>query len=224
MQKNVDFSQLEIIGQKNFQYELYLSKEKIIYFCFAFIGLVNNLGFVLIITSAQQFSSKLNNDKLISYYPLALIALDSLSRFINSRFFITVSYFKRILFLTIYFYFGYIFLFIILSIIDNSTGFNQKLSFILTLIPAIIMGTGQAFGEATFLGYIRIFPKNYISGWSSGTGLSGIVGASLSLFFKLIDKEFDLKYLYLIISPITALFFFAFYTTYKIKKKIDYIT
>jgi battenin len=84
------------------------------------------------------------------------------------------------------------------------------------------MGTGQAFGEATILGYIRTFPKDYVSGWSSGTGFAGIFGASLSFLFKLIKENLDLKYLYLIISPIIALFFLAFYTTFKIKKNIDY--
>ena len=223
MKKNTDFTQLEKIDEpKKEATDPYFSKKKVIFFCFAFIGLVNNLGFVLIITSAQQFSSKLNDDKLIAFYPLGLIIFDSLSRFANSRFFITISYFKRILGLSIYFCFGYLFLFVILSIIDNSDNFNQKLAFSLTLIPAIIMGTGQAFGEATILGYIRTFPKDYVSGWSSGTGFAGIFGATLSLLFKLIKENLDLKYLYLIISPITALFFLAFYTTFKIKKNIDY--
>ena len=199
----------------------YISRKKLIYCCFSFIGLINNLGYVLIITSAQQFASKLNNDTLIAFYPLALILFNSISRFINSKFCITISYFKRVLGLSIYFCFGYLFLFTILTIIDNTNDFNNNLAFFLTLIPAVIMGTGQAFGEATFLGYIRTFPEDYVSGWSSGTGFAGVFGASLSLIFKLINENFDLKNLYLIISPITILFFFAFYITFKIKKNID---
>ena len=199
----------------------YISRKKLIYSCFTFIGLVNNLGYVLIITSAQQFASKVNDDALIAFYPLALIIFNSLSRLINSKYCITVSYFKRALGLSLYFCFGYLFLFTILTIIDSIDNFNQKLAFFLTLIPAVIMGTGQSFGEATFLGYIRTFPEDYVSGWSSGTGFAGVFGASLSLLFKLIDEEFELKYLYLMISPVTVLYFLAFYITYKIKKNID---
>ena len=199
----------------------YISRKKLIYVCFAFIGLVNNLGYVLIITSAQQFASKLNNDTLIAFYPLALIVFNSSARVINSKSCITISYFKRILFLSIYFCIGYLFLFAILLIIDNSDDFDEDLAFFLTLIPAVIMGTGQSFGEATFLGYIRTFPEDYVSGWSSGTGLAGVFGASLSLIFKLIQESFDLKNLYLIISPVTVLFFLAFYITYRIKNRID---
>ena len=199
----------------------YISRKKIIYCCFAFIGLVNNLGYVLIITSAQQFASKLNDDTLIAFYPLALILFNSISRFINSKYCITVSYFKRAIGLSIYFCFGYLFLFIILTIIDSIDDFNQKLAFFLTLIPAVIMGTGQSFGEATFLGYIRTFPEDYVSGWSSGTGFAGVFGASLSLTFKLLDDKFELKNLYLIVSPVTILYFLSFYITFRIKRNID---
>ena len=179
----------------------YKSRKIIIYLCFAFIGLVNNLGYTLIITGAQQFSSKVNDDTLIAFYPFALIAFNSVARFINSKYLITLSYFKRILGLSIYFFSGYLFLFIILTIIDSYEEFNQKLAFLLTLIPTIIMGTGQSLGEATFLGYIRTFPEDYVSGWSAGTGLAGIIAAILSLAFKLLEGHFDLKNLYIIISP-----------------------
>lgn len=212
---------VENANTNNKSIDPYASRKALIYACFIFIGLVNNLGYVLIITSAQQFASKLNNETLIAFYPLALILFNSISRFINSKYCITISYFKRILGLSIYFCFGYLFLFTVLTIIDYSKDFDQKLSFFLSLIPAIIMGTGQSFGEATFLGYIRTFPEDYVSGWSSGTGFAGVFGASLSLIFKIINEQFELKNLYLIISPVTIIFFFAFYITFRIKTNID---
>ena len=205
MEEKQNDSQLELGQETKKETDPYISRKKLIYFCFIFIGLINNLGYVLIITSAQQFASKLNNDTLIAFYPLALIIFNSISRFINSKYCITISYFKRILGLSFYFCFGYVFLFTVLTIIDNSKDFDQQLAFFLSLIPAVIMGTGQSFGEATFLGYIRTFPEDYVSGWSSGTGFAGIFGASLSLIFKIIEDQFDLKNLYLIISPITIL-------------------
>ena len=219
--KNDEHLEVENSNNNSKEIDPYASRKTLIYACFIFIGLVNNLGYVLIITSAQQFASKLNNETLIAFYPLALILFNSISRFINSKYCITISYFKRTLGLSIYFCFGYLFLFTILTIIDYSKDFDQKLAFFLSLIPAIIMGTGQSFGEATFLGYIRTFPEDYVSGWSSGTGFAGVFGASLSLIFKIITEKFDLKNLYLIISPITILFFFAFYITFRIKTNID---
>ena len=199
----------------------YKSRKALIYCCFAFIGLFNNLGYTLMITGAQQFSSKVKNDALIAFYPFALIALNTVARFINSRCLIRLSYFKRILGLSIYFGSGYISLFLILMIIDNVKDFNNTLAFLLTLIPTIIMGTGQCLGEATFLGYIRTFPEDYISGWSCGTGIAGVAAALLSLTFKLIGESFDLKYLYIIVAPVSILFFFAYFITHKIKTNID---
>lgn len=223
---DVDGSENNTEGSENKKKEIkeidpYKSKKVLIYCCFAFIGLVNNLGYTLIITGAQQFSSKVNDDTLIAFYPFALIAFNSVARFINSRYLITLSYFKRILGLSIYFCTGYVLLFIILTVIDSYSDFNQKVAFLLTLIPTVIMGTGQSLGEATFLGYIRTFPEDYVSGWSTGTGIAGILAAILSLTFKLIGDDFDLKNLYIIISPVTVLFFFAYYITYKIKTNID---
>ena len=220
-EKNNDYNSSDIDGSENNtegsadkqkeikEIDPYKSKKVLIYCCFAFIGLVNNLGYTLIITGAQQFSSKVNDDTLIAFYPFALIAFNSVARFINSRYLITFSYFKRILGLSIYFCTGYVLLFIILTVIDSYSDFNQKVAFLLTLIPTVIMGTGQSLGEATFLGYIRTFPEDYVSGWSTGTGIAGILAAILSLTFKLIGDDFDLKNLYIIISPVTVLFFFC---------------
>ena len=118
----------EKVQQKNSN-DPYISRKKLIYSCFTFIGLVNNLGYVLIITSAQQFASKVNDDRLIAFYPLVLILFNSISRFINSKYCITVTYFKRAIGLSIYFGFGYLFLFTILTIIDSFDDFNQKLAF-----------------------------------------------------------------------------------------------
>ena len=48
----------------------YGTKYKVVlFFLFFFMG-VNNLGYVLILTCSQQFSSKLDNPSLIALYPL----------------------------------------------------------------------------------------------------------------------------------------------------------
>lgn len=32
-------------------------------------------------------------------------------------------------------------------------------------------------GEAVILGYLKVFPSDLVSGWSSGTGMAGIMGS-----------------------------------------------
>ena len=190
--------------------------KSLFFILFLLIGLINNLGYVLILTGSQQFSSKLKSESLIALYPLALIGFSSISRFINSKFCIKVTYFKRLLGLSIYFFIGYISLFIILHIVESTDNFNNTLAFALTLIPSIIMGTGSAFGEATNLGYIRTFPKDFISGWSSGTGFAGVFGAFITLSCK--KFEWKLKNLYLLISPVAFIYFICFFISYKVKQ------
>ncbi|MCQ2819453.1 MAG: battenin family protein [archaeon] len=77
------------------------------------------------------------------------------------------------------------------------------------------MGTGCSFGEATLLGFLRLFPDGYVSGWSSGTGLAGVAGAGLTFLFKL--KGTSSKWLYLGVSPICLIYFFCYFITSKIK-------
>ena len=72
-----------------------------------------------------------------------------------------------------------------------------------------------------YIFWIRTFPEDYVSGWSTDTGIEGILAAILSLTFKLIRDDFELKNLYIIISQVTVLFFFAYYITYKVKTNID---
>lgn len=42
----------------------------IFFFLFFLMGVINNLGYVLILTCSQQFSSNLDNESLVALYPL----------------------------------------------------------------------------------------------------------------------------------------------------------
>ena len=41
----------------------------------------------------------------------------------------------------------------------------------------------------------KLFPKTLLGGWSSGTGLSGIIGGLLN-FLSQLNTSFSIKYLY----------------------------
>ena len=194
----------EINGKKKYKNIKY--KRYIIFMCFIFLGFINHLGYYLILTSSQQFSSKLGNDSLIACYPLALIIFGSFTRIINSKFCINISYYIRVIFLSIYFFIGYVTLFFILQ--NSNIHKNNNVAFWLTMIPTTIMGTGESFGEVTILGYIGTFNGNFISGWNIGSALAGVSGSFLSLLFKRLNT--DLKYVYLILSPISVLYLFIF--------------
>jgi hypothetical protein len=137
---------------------------------------------------------------------LALIIFSSLSRLINSKYFINISYYIRVIFLTLYFAIGYISLFFILD--NKKINGNNNLAFWFTLIPTAIVGTAESFGEVIILSYIGTFRGNYISGWNIGASLAGVSGSFICFLFKNLNS--NLKYLYLMLSPICVLYLFIF--------------
>ena len=173
---------------------------------FSFLGFINHLGYYLIITNSQQLATSLGNESLIACYPLALIIFSSLSRLINSKYFINVSYYVRVIFLTLYFAIGYVSLFFILN--NKKVNENSDRAFWFTLIPTAIVGTAESFGEVIILSYIGTFRGNYISGWNIGASLAGVSGSFICLLFKNLNS--NLKYLYLMLCPICVLYLFIF--------------
>ena len=181
----------------------------LIFFNFMFLGFVNHLGYYLILTSSQQFATKLGNESLIACYPLALIIFSSLTRLINSKYCLNISYYIRIIILSVQFFIGYISFFCILAY--NKMLRNKNKAFWLSMIPTTLVGISESFGEVTVLGYVGTFKGNYISGWNIGSALAGVCGTFLSLLFKKLNT--NLKYVYLFLSPIAVLYLFVFMLT-----------
>ena len=96
---------------------------------------------------------------------------------------------------------------------------NTNLAFWLTMVPTIIMGTGESLGEVTILGYIATFKGNYVSGFNVGSAIAGLSGSLLSLLLKRYD--INLKNVYLFLTLFAVLYLFIFMITicgYKEKK------
>jgi hypothetical protein len=109
-------------------------------------------------------------------------------------------------------------MFLVLTL--HESAFNQYniLCFILSFVPCFFLGSSYAFGESAMLAYLRLFPKTLIGGWSSGTGLSGIISGGLNLLTQLLNG-LSLKFLYLILTPVGPVYLFLFLWTFKLLKK-----
>lgn len=196
-------------NEKNNRFRYYNIARYLIFLSFIFLGFINHLGYYLIITSSQQFATKLENESLIACYPLALIVFSCFTRLLNSKYFINISYYIRIIILSVYFFIGYIALFFILG--SSKVKNNKNLAFWLTMIPTTIVGTGESFGEVTILGFAGTLKGNFISGWNIGAAIAGVCGTFLSLLFKKLNT--NLKYVYLFLSPVSILYLFIFMLT-----------
>jgi hypothetical protein len=137
-------------------------------------------------------------------------------RVLNSKFFIKVPYKKRVIALSLLMIFGYLSMFIILKLHHSILKHENTVCFLLSLIPSCLLGASYAFGENAILAYLKLFPKEFLGGWSSGTGLSGLTGASLNLSSQLI-KNFGIINLYLYLTPLGIVYFLFFLFTEKLK-------
>ena len=112
---------------------------------------------------------------------------------------------------------GYISMYAVLELHSTVLNRYNVLCFILSFIPCFFLGSSYAFGEAAIIAYLRLFPKTLIGGFSSGTGLSGLLSGILNLTSQLVD-ELSLKYLYLILAPVGLIYLFLFMCTFRILK------
>jgi len=107
---------------------------------------------------------------------------------INSKLCLKVSYKKRVFIISFWMLLGYLSMFAVLTLHKTILEGYNVLCFVLSFIPCFFLGSSYAFGESAILAYLRLYPKILIAGWSSGTGVSGIVGGLLNFLSQLNDN------------------------------------
>ena len=192
----------------------------LLFFLFFWLGIINHLGTILVMNGGRLLAFELNMSEYLQIYTSVATIFSILTRVINSKLCLKVSYKKRIFILSFWMMAGYLSMYAILEL--HSTVLKGKkeydtLCFILSFIPCFFLGSSYAFGEAAIIAYLRMFPKTLIAGWSSGTGLSGLISGCLNLTTQLVDG-FSLKYLYLVLFPIGFVYLFLFICTFRILK------
>lgn len=61
---------------------------------------------------------------------------------------------------------------------------EDKYAFYICLTGSLITGICQALGEGVMISYVKKFDTKCITGWSSGTGLAGLLGAGMYLLLR----------------------------------------
>jgi len=197
----------------------YTRRSKLLLFLFFFcLGIINHLGTILVMNGGRLLAIELGQKDYLQFYTIGSIVFAILTRLVNSKLCLKISYKKRIYFLCVWFMLGYLSMFIILQLNDTYLKDSGGLCFVLSFIPCFFLGSSYAFGEAAMLSYLRLFPKTLIAGWSSGTGISGIISALLNLSSQMSDG-FSLKYLYLILFPVGIIYLVLFMLTFRILKE-----
>lgn len=194
----------------------YSTSSKILLFVlFFFIGIINHLGTILVMTGGRLLTIELNMRPYVPIYTSVATVFSIITRMVNSKLCLKVSYKKRVIIICFWMILGYSTMFLVLTFHDITSNKYNILCFILSFVPCFFLGAAYAFGEGVMIAYLRLFPKTLIAGWSSGTGLSGIIGGGLNLLTQLLNG-LTLKFLYLILTPLGIVYVFLFLATFKL--------
>lgn len=167
------------------------------------IGLINNNGYVMVAAGADNLSKDFNKESLMPLFQLSLIVFSSVTRIVNSSFFIRYQHRTRIMFVT-----GCIVAsFLIIAICC----FYESISamFYLSLFASIVVGVGCALGESVNLGFLKTFPGNTIGYYGSGTGFAGMSGSLI--FIALTPLGLSDGAIYLIALPTAIPYLLCFF-------------
>ena len=188
-----------------------------LFILFFFIGIINHLGTILVMTGGRLLAFELEMRDYVTIYTSVATVFSVLTRIINSKLCLKVSYKKRVVIICFWMMAGYLSMFAVLLLHETILEKHNVLCFILSFIPCFFLGSSYAFGESAMIAYLRLFPKTLIAGWSSGTGLSGLISGFLNFLSQLLNG-LSLKFLYLILTPVGLLYLFLFMWTYRILK------
>jgi len=184
---------------------------------FFFIGIINHLGTILVMTGGRLLAIELDMRDYLSIYTSVATIFSVCTRILNSKLCLKVSYKKRVVIICFWMMAGYLSMFAVLQLHETVLEDYNVLCFILSFIPCFFLGSSYAFGESAMIAYLRLFPKTLIAGWSSGTGLSGLISGFLNFLSQLLDG-LSLKFLYLILTPLGLVYLLLFVWTYRIYK------
>ena len=177
---------------------------------FFFLGVLNHLGTILVMTGGRLLAKQLDMIDYVPIYTSVSTIFNLAIRLLNSKFCLKVSYKKRVIIICLLNVFGYASMFGVLKLHEGPLHDMKEICFILSFIPCFLLGASYAFGESAMIAYLRLFPKTLIGGWSSGTGVSGIISGSLNFLTQLFGS-FSLDILYLVLTPVGPLYIIFFF-------------
>ena len=203
----INTQKLEANDNDDFKGYTHYEKYKL-FVLFFFMGIINHLGTILVMTGGRNLAFELGMENYLTIYTSMSIIFALITRILNSKLFIKETYMKRILIVCCCNIIGYFMMFIVLLLHDTALSNYNEVCFVFSFIPCFFLGSSYALGESAMIAYLRYFPKTLISGWSSGTGISGLLGGTLNLVSQL--SSFSLKYIYLVLIILGPLYLFLF--------------
>ena len=172
------------------------------------MGLLNSLGFSMVLTGAHNLVSDFNQSNMIGTIIASVVSCELLVLIINMTYLLGVANNRRIIMCCIITSLGY-------GIITYSLSENTKF-FSLALTAFAGIGVSTSIGECVNLGMLKEFVPVYLVGYSSGAGSSRLVSVVIWLLIK--NNEGNDRFIWAALIGTLLLYFISFRY---VKKIID---
>ncbi|KAH9500453.1 G1/S-specific cyclin cln3 [Bulinus truncatus] len=171
------------------------------------MGTINNLPYVIVNSAASTISDRFGQSDLVGVIFGANVSLSVIVKSLNTFLLLNVSYSAR------YIVNG-------LIMLIGLFGISYAFSFWFAILCIAVIGSSSAFGENVTLGFLSRFPSSLVNAWSSGTGMAGLLGASIFIIFGCSvgegsDKNSKLqtlnKWAFLLTTPVVLVYWAAYF-------------
>jgi len=148
--------------------------------CACILGVLNNNAYSTVMGASQPLAKQFAMQDYMSLFSTFLLASCTCATFFNSALCLKIGIHVRILVLLTFVAGGYI----VLSIASTMAG---KAGFMTALLACSLVGVATSLGEIGNLAFFRAFPASILGAWGAGTGIAGITGGSVYVFFRSLE-------------------------------------
>lgn len=146
---------------------------------FWFIGMINNLPYCVVMAGAKKIADGFGESNLMPLLTWALVICGVFVRMLNAFVLNGTSFVPRFCVFAVGTTTG-----LVCISQAASVGSTGGAHFAFTTFGVLVLGCACSFGESTALGYMHRFPPYLVGAFSSGTGMSGVLGSALFIVLQ----------------------------------------
>lgn len=180
---------------------------RLVWLAYFLLGTLNNLVYVVILSSAQSIAGSFDALSYIGVVAWANVSFGMLIRLLNTFYWLDSSHNTRIIYCSV---------FSCISMIGLAV--SVHINFISCILCIVVLGCCSSLGESVVLGYMRLGESNLVSAWSSGTGCAGVSG---TLIYLLLYSGMKLQNstVYMILMPSSIIYYMSWRYIYNKSKQ-----
>lgn len=187
-----------------YRQEVYEQNHRRNWLAFWLIGMINNFHYCLVLSAADEIATSFHLKTYVALVSWASVFFGVILRLLNAFVFTSIPYNRRFLFTGAQTLIG-----IVLVSSSKYLGSNDVFRFFVALLGVVFCGNASTYGESVALGYLERFPSTTVGGWSSGTGMSGVL-ASL-IYMGLSAADFSNASIFLLSIPLVIVYWGMYY-------------